>query len=894
MFCLFFYHGAITPTLVYQVLYLMIRAGISPRPAAWVWERSLDGVNYAAWQYFASSVHECERQFGMLGYTGKYIFREDTEVICSTQFGKVLPLENGEIHVSLINGRPGANSSSAELLEFSLARYVRLRFVKMHSMMTNRAVEWLLDDKAMAKRSFYSVKSIRIGGRCVCSGHAKDCHNANSKDLAQCECQHNTCGANCDRCCPLYNQHPYRPGNATHANECEMCQCHGHATACKYSPEVHQKGLSVNMLGEMSGGGECVNCQKFTTGVNCERCLMGYYRPHNTPPDAKIPCLPCECNPLGAFVGCNSIGGECACREGFSGPKCDHCAKGYQGENCTKCECDGRGTMPGGECEAHCQCKLHVEGKNCDTCSPGYFSLSSTNPEGCIKCFCSGVGISCRSNEIELSRISSAENWRMTDLSQSIVAYPSRDNATGHLFFGLYEMPEVESVYWVAPEIYCGNLLTSYGSRFLVDISWVIIRGDTSGKATSGPNVILVGNNGMKIAFGDDIFRNSNTTLETFLTEDGWYHIPTSVKDIVTRQRRTEYRGDPVTRVQFMSVLSDVQNILIRGTFHTDQVESVLEAVTLFSGETILSDESLVEKCECPPGYEGFSCETCAFGYVRIVEKSSAHEKLGKCIPCDCNGHAETCDFDTGRCSECLHNTFGERCERCALGYYGNALEGNVDDCKRCACPLEESSNNFSPSCQVKTHDINPVHNFVSMDGVFTQVNFSADDYICTQCPPGYSGDKCERCDNGYYGEPTEIGGECLPCPCSGGPCHPITGRCIICLCKPGYWGDPENGGCNLCECYQNGSISSICDSDTGQCICNTRFTGQKCDECAAGYGNASLDCPACLCNMNGSTTGVCDSITGQCSCKNGVEGLKCDQCMETYHGFGENGCQDI
>ncbi|XP_059617833.1 laminin subunit alpha lam-3 [Phlebotomus argentipes] len=873
---------------VYQVLYLMIRAGISPRPAAWIWERSLDGENYAAWQYFASSVYECEHQFGMPGHTGKYVFQEDTEVICSTQFGKVLPLENGEIHVSLINGRPGANSSSAELLDFSMARYIRLRFMRMHSTVKAGSVEWQLDDKGMAKRSFYSVKSIRIGGRCVCSGHGNQCHNTNPDDVTECTCRHNTCGANCERCCPLFNQHPYRPGNATHANECEMCQCHGHATYCRYSPEVHQKGLSVNMHGEISGGGECIDCEHFTTGVNCEKCLPGFYRPHQTPPDAKVPCIPCECHPLGALETCNALGGECVCREGFSGPKCDRCARGHHGENCTRCQCDPRGTMPGGECESHCQCKLHVEGEKCDQCSYGYFSLSSTNPEGCLKCFCSGVGVSCKSSSLTAGLVSSAEEWRMSDLSQSIVAYPSRDNATGYLFFGLYEMPEVESIYWVAPKIYCGNLLSSYGSRFLVSIAWVIVRGDTSGKPTSGPNIIIVGRNGMKIAFGDDVFRDSNTTLETFLTEDGWYHVPRSIKDIVTRLRRTEYRGDPVTRIQFMSVLSDVENILIRGTFHTDQVESVLEAATLFSGETILSDQSLVEQCECPLGYVGSSCEACAFGFVRILENSSTHEKLARCIPCDCNGHAETCDFDTGKCSQCLHNTAGDRCERCALGFYGNPLAGNPDDCKRCACPLLDSSNNFSPSCQLK--------NFAVLS------NFSTQEYICTQCPLGYTGNHCEICDDGFFGEPTELDGECLPCSCSGGPCHPITGRCIICLgntegwqcerCKPGYWGDPELG-CDLCECYQNGSISNICEPGTGQCLCHSRFSGLKCDECAAGFGNASLDCPACLCNMNGSSAEICDPNTGQCVCKSGVEGLKCDQCMETYHGLGENGCQE-
>ena len=212
----------------------------------------------------------------------------------------------------------------------------------------------------------------------------------------------------------------------------------------------------------------------------------------------------------------------------------------------------------------------------------------------------------------------------------------------------------------------------------------------------------------MKIAYADDIFETSNTTIDIWLKEDGWYHVPQTVKDIVTRMRRTEYRGDPVNRVQFMSLLSDIRSILLRGTFHTDQAESVFEGAALYEGGNELFETSasnFVEKCECPPGYEGLSCEKCSFGHMRIYENSTNHQTIGKCISCNCNGHAESCDLDLGTCGKCHHNTFGEKCERCMAGYYGNALVGTPNDCLRCACPLAESSNNFSPNCQLKSSD---------------------------------------------------------------------------------------------------------------------------------------------------------------------------------------------
>lgn len=37
----------------------------------------------------------------------------------------------------------------------------------------------------------------------------------------QCDCQHNTCGGSCDRCCPGFNQFPWKPATADSANECQ-------------------------------------------------------------------------------------------------------------------------------------------------------------------------------------------------------------------------------------------------------------------------------------------------------------------------------------------------------------------------------------------------------------------------------------------------------------------------------------------------------------------------------------------------------------------------------------------------------------------------------------------------------------------------------------------------
>lgn len=114
-----------------------------------------------------------------------------------------------------------------------------------------------------------------------------------------------------------------------------------------------------------------------------------------------------------------------------------------------------------------------------------------------------------------------------------------------------------------------------------------------------------------------------------------------------------------------------------------------------------------------------------------------------------------------------------------------------------------------------------------------------------------------------------------------------------------------------MCNCYETGSISNVCDVTNGQCVCKPRFGGHQCDECEVcfkckivfylcsnknklqfGYGNITLDCPPCDCNINGSSDTFCDTENGQCPCKMGIEGLKCDTCMDTYFGLSTDGCE--
>ncbi|XP_039404924.1 laminin subunit alpha-3 isoform X1 [Corvus cornix cornix] len=435
---------------LFHVAYILIKFANSPRPDLWVLERSVDfGTTYTPWQYFAYSKADCLERFGK---EANLAVRRDSDVLCTTEYSRILPLENGEIVVSLVNGRPGARNFtySPGLQQFTKATNIRLRFLRTNTLL-GHLISKAQRDPTVTRRYYYSIKDISVGGRCVCHGHAEVCNpkSAENQYQFQCECQHNTCGETCDHCCPGYNQKQWQPATAGSTNICEPCNCHGHATDCYYDADVDQRRESLNIHGHYEGGGVCINCQHNTAGINCEKCAKGYYRPYGVPVRAPSGCIPCSCN-LEHADGCEEGSGRCFCKQNFQGDHCERCADGfygypfcvytpvypftssiprdavagdiieggckpgYFGPQCLPCQCHGAGVL-GSDCDGstgQCRCQTGFGGFSCDTCAAGYFqypfcqvcecNLLGTQPEVCDflgRCLCrAGVaGLQCDS-----------------------------------------------------------------------------------------------------------------------------------------------------------------------------------------------------------------------------------------------------------------------------------------------------------------------------------------------------------------------------------------------------------------------------------------------------------------------------------------------------------------
>nr|CAI5850401.1 unnamed protein product [Callosobruchus analis] len=618
-------------------------------------------------------------------------------------------------------------------------------------------------------------------------------------------------------------------------------------------------------------GGQC-KCKENIIGRRCEACKTGYY--------GFPECKPCNC-PSTAY--CEPNTGECICPPHVVGEKCDQCEPltyGFDPFNgCEECRCNPLGVANNTrQCNlltGDCPCQENIFGRTCDHCKPGYYSFpycascecnevgttseicdKPENEEGCTECFCFGKSKRCiSSNYIKVSlnvSLNASEHLNVTHLNLTTEDIDDISDVIG-VDFSYYNVSQAPA-YFAAPSDYLGKKLTSYGGFLNYTIYYVIGQG---GSAVGGPDVIL---------------QASEFAFMLQLVE-GNFELPS---------------GSPAKREHMMEVLKDLRGIYLRATYWTASVTTRL--IDVLEDEAIPPDPGYengvaalsVEQCMCPPNYQGLSCEECAPGYYRVPGPHG-----GYCIPCECHGHATECDVNTGICMNCMHNTKGDHCEFCDVGYHGNAKAGTPRDCLICACPLPIASNNFAVGCQV------------SADG----------EKISCDCKEGYIGARCQSCGAGFYGKPETQDDFCRPCQCSGNidprdpsSCDTVTGECLRCLnntagtacslCKPGFFGDAVHlKDCQACICDKTGT--DHCDSFTGRCVCRPNVVGEKCDRCEPyHYGfQSGRGCVECSCS-SASESDQCEDATGQCKCKPGAAGRACDRCAAGYWNYTSEGCQ--
>ncbi|XP_032077781.1 laminin subunit beta-4 [Thamnophis elegans] len=242
--------------------------------------------------------------------------------------------------------------------------------------------------------------------------------------------------------------------------------------------------------------------------------------------------------------------------------------------------------------------------------------------------------------------------------------------------------------------------------------------------------------------------------------------------------------------------------------------------------------------CLCEHNTDGLSCERCKDFYNDVPWRPAEGSQENACQKCDCNGHSESCHFDMavylannrtrgGVCEDCRHNTMGQHCGRCKPFFYQDPQKAMVDPHACIPCDCDPEGTLQDGLCQDHS---DPVLGTIAGQ---------------CRCKANVEGVRCDKCKPHYYG---------------------INGS------------DPL--GCQPCRCHSAGSLPfSVCNPESGKCVCQEFVTGQRCEDCLDGYwglGSHVYGCSPCDCDIGGAYNNSCALTDGQCDCRSNIVGRQC------------------
>ncbi|KAL3282973.1 hypothetical protein HHI36_006131, partial [Cryptolaemus montrouzieri] len=418
-----------------------------------------------------------------------------------------------------------------------------------------------------------------------------------------------------------------------------------------------------------------------------------------------------------------------------------------------------------------------------NVCRPGYFNSQAKTEAECIKCFCFGQAVNCRSADlfiyhyqppfdslkalgVRVDPITGAVEIRDEPIYRNAVPQLTAVGLNGVNSYlpSRVELTQPNLVpYFAMPENYHGNQLKSYGGYLRYNINH-----GNRGYEVAGPDVILSGNSYI-------LLHQSRQPPESFRGEDR------AVRFFVGEWvKRSENAPETIaTREDIMMALANIDNILLKLQYNEGQLNTTISNIIMESAaapDNNLGAASYVEECSCPVGYTGISCERCDEGY----ERHNSGPWLGQCYKVS---------------------------PTCPSGTYGDP--GRGIECKVCPCPLTNPSNQFGRTCSL------------APDG----------DVIC-DCPSGYTGRRCEQCSAGYEGNPMIPGDSCRLA--QQDVCNSAGTRSAVgssCNCKSNV----EGPTCNQCKANafylspdnQFGCISCFCMGVASQCGSSSWYRDQ-------------------------------------------------------------------
>ncbi|CAF1193296.1 unnamed protein product [Rotaria sordida] len=295
----------------FELTYISLQFCSQNKPDSMAIFKSMDmGLTWIPLQYYSNN---CEDIFNKSS-NGIITRSNEQEALCIDTKSQLSTISSeSRIAFSTLEGRPSAYEFDTSPVLQDWVTATDIKIILLSSSLSSSNIEL----------NSYSVADFAVGGRCKCNGHASKCLT-NSDGRLVCDCKHNTAGDECERCKDFHYDRPWARATQRDANECVVCNCNKHSTKCRFNLELYK------MSGHKSGG-VCLDCQHNTAGRSCHYCREGFTRDLTQSMTSINACQACNCHPVGSRGKiCNQTTGQCPCKDGVTGLRCDRCMKGYQ------------------------------------------------------------------------------------------------------------------------------------------------------------------------------------------------------------------------------------------------------------------------------------------------------------------------------------------------------------------------------------------------------------------------------------------------------------------------------------------------------------------------------------------------------------------------------------
>ncbi|CAL8096731.1 unnamed protein product [Calicophoron daubneyi] len=369
---------------------------------------------------------------------------------------------------------------------------------------------------------------------------------------------------------------------------------------------------------------------------------------------------PCMCNTTGSQSEvCNKLTGECPCKPGVVGRKCDQCAPyhyDFSALGCTDCACDPEGSLSL-QCDAstsQCHCRPGIVGKHCDLCKPGSWQFPVCRPCECNRFseICNqttGACLDCRENTGGEYCERCAEGF-YGDPIRGNPCKPCACPGGGVNHARECYMGSLEEQVCICHAGYMGPRCSQCAPNYFGH--------PTEPNGQCQP---------CQCSGNIDMSKPGSCDSVTGKCLDCLYNTEGDHCDVCQRG----FWGD-ATRQMCQACKCCAEGVVGGNQTVCDRVNG---------------------QCPCLPNVTGSKCCECERGYFNLTSGAG-------CQPCECDPTGsldDSCDAITGNC-RCKRIRSGRKCDQCPEKFYGNPHQSN--GCKPCDCDLTGS---ISEVCEPST-----------------------------------------------------------------------------------------------------------------------------------------------------------------------------------------------